>query len=160
MKRFAAFLRGVSPMNCRMAELAAAMEAAGFTGVKTVLSSGNVVFGATGTSRSVARKAEAAMQEHMGRRFLTIVRPVAQLQAMLEADPYRSFRIPAGAKRVVTFLAAEPAEPPTLPLRSEGATMLLRDGLELYSAYVPGPKAAAFMGVIERAFGKDVTTRT
>ena len=160
MKRYAAFLRGVSPMNCRMADLARAMEAAGFTGVKTVLSSGNVVFGATGTPRAIARKAEAAMQEHLGRSFLTIVRPVTALQAMLDADPYAAFRLPAGGKRVVTFLATEPADAPELPVRAEGASMLKLDGTDLYSVYVPGPKAAAFMGVIERAFGKDVTTRT
>ena len=34
--RFAAFLRGVSPMNAKMPQLKAAFEAAGFTEVKTV----------------------------------------------------------------------------------------------------------------------------
>jgi uncharacterized protein (DUF1697 family) len=160
VKRYAAFLRGVSPMNCRMAELAHAMEAAGFRDVKTVLSSGNVVFGATGTPRSIAKKAEAAMQEHLGRRFLTIVRAVGDLQAMLEADPYRGTRLPAGAKRVVTFLAQAPADVPRLPMKAEGAAMLQLQGLDLYSYYVPGPRGGAFMGVIEGAFGKDVTTRT
>ena len=160
MKRYAGFLRGVSPMNCRMADLAKALAAAGFADVKTVLSSGNVVFGATGTPRSIARRAEAAMQEHLGRSFLTFVRPLAQLQAMLEADPYRAFRVPAGAKRVVTFLAKLPPEPPELPLHAHDATLYALQDLELFSAYVPGPKGGAFMGVIEGKFGKDVTTRT
>lgn len=44
MPRYAAFLRGVSPMNAKMPELKKAFEAAGFLEVKTVLSSGNVVF--------------------------------------------------------------------------------------------------------------------
>src|ERR1041385_1159873 len=39
MPRYAAFLRGVMPMNCKMAALKAAFEAAGFTDVKTVASS-------------------------------------------------------------------------------------------------------------------------
>ena len=30
----------------------------------------------------------------------------------------------------------------------------------IYSAYVPTPKGAAFMAVIEKALGKDITTRT
>jgi hypothetical protein len=33
-------------------------------------------------------------------------------------------------------------------------------GRELYSAYLPTPKGPIFMTLIERAFGKDVTTRT
>lgn len=44
--RYAALLRGVSPMNCRMADLRRALEAAGFENVVTVLSSGNAVFDA------------------------------------------------------------------------------------------------------------------
>ena len=41
--RYVAFLRGVSPMNARMPELKACFEAAGFSGVRTLLSSGNMV---------------------------------------------------------------------------------------------------------------------
>ena len=44
MPRYVAFLRGVSPMNAKMAELKRCFEHAGFEEVKTVLSSGNVVF--------------------------------------------------------------------------------------------------------------------
>ena len=160
MKRYAALLRGVSPMNCRMPALARAFEAAGFTGVKTVISSGNVVFSGSGTERSLQKKAEAAMQEHLGRSFFTIVRPVTALQALLDADPYAAFRLAPVSKRVVTFLSTVPDPVPKLPIEGDGARVLLLRERELLSAYVPGPKAGAFMGVIERAFGKDVTTRT
>lgn len=160
MKRYAALLRGVSPMNCRMPALARAFEAAGFTDVKTVISSGNVVFSGRGTERSLQKKAEAAMQEHLGRSFFTIVRPLAALQALLEADPCAAFGLAPGSKRVVTFLATVPEPVPRLPIERDGARVLLLRERELLSAYVPGPKAGAFMGVIERAFGKDVTTRT
>ena len=44
MPRYVAFLRGVSPMNAKMPELARCFEGSGFTEVKTVLSSGNLVF--------------------------------------------------------------------------------------------------------------------
>ncbi len=42
MPRYAAFLRGVGPMNAKMPELKQVFEAAGFTDVKTILASGNV----------------------------------------------------------------------------------------------------------------------
>src|SRR5258707_3906639 len=44
--RYAAFLRGVMPTNAKMPDLKRAFEAAGFTDVRTVLASGNVVFSA------------------------------------------------------------------------------------------------------------------
>ena len=47
MPRYVALLRGVSPMNAKMADLKSCFETLGFTDVKTVLSSGNVVFSST-----------------------------------------------------------------------------------------------------------------
>src|SRR6266566_3025729 len=73
MPRYAAFLRGVMPTNCKMPALKAAFEAAGFTEVKTVLGSGNVVFDARSSSeQALQQKAEAAMQERLGQAFLTM----------------------------------------------------------------------------------------
>ncbi len=40
MTRYVAFLRGISPMNLKMPELKRCFESAGFTEVKTLLSSG------------------------------------------------------------------------------------------------------------------------
>ena len=37
---------------------------------------------------------------------------------------------------------------------------LLMANAEIFSAYVPGPKGPVFMSLIERAFGRDITTRT
>lgn len=59
MRRYAAFLRGVSPMNAKMPALKRAFEAAGFTEVKTVLSSGNVVFDGRRASDSALQRRRA-----------------------------------------------------------------------------------------------------
>ncbi len=86
-------------MNCKMADLRAAFEAAGFTDVRTVLTSGNVVFDARSTSEgALEQKAEAAMHERMGKAFLTIVRPIEELRGLLATDPYRAFRVSPKAK--------------------------------------------------------------
>jgi uncharacterized protein (DUF1697 family) len=161
MARYAAFLRGVSPMNAKMPALKRAFEAAGFTEVKTVLSSGNVVFDARQASeRALQRKAETAMREALGQAFLTIVRPVAMLQEMLASDPYLAFRLEPPAKRIVTFLRDQPAATMALPVELHGARLLALRGRELFSAYLPSPKGPVFMTLIERTFGKEVTTRT
>jgi uncharacterized protein (DUF1697 family) len=160
-KRYAAFLRGVSPMNAKMPELKKAFEAARFTDVKTVLGSGNVVFSApASTEAALERKAEAAMKKRLGTAFLTIVRRLEALQEMLESDPYRGFRLEPGAKRVVTFLRGKPKATLRLPVELDGARILrIKDG-EVFTAYVPTPRGAVFMALIEKTFGKEVTTRT
>lgn len=148
-------------MNAKMPELKQAFESAGFTDVKTVLSSGNVAFNARAASEiSLQRRAEAAMLERLGQAFLTFVRPVDALRALLASDPYRSFHLDPAAKRIVTFLRDQPASKLKLPLERDGARILAMKGREVFSAYVVSPKGPVFMALIERAFGKDVTTRT
>jgi uncharacterized protein (DUF1697 family) len=125
------------------------------------LSSGNVVFSAKRADEAaLARKAEAAMQKQLGRSFMTIVRSVDDLQALLDADPYAKFRLASGSKRVVTFLSDAPTKRPALPIELDGARILCVQGCEVFSAYVPGPRGPVFMTLIEKTFGKDVTTRT
>lgn len=161
MPRYAAFLRGVSPMNAKMPRLKAAFEDAGFTDVKTVLSSGNVVFSAgRGTQSSLQRRAQAAMLKRLSHDFLTIVRPMDVLREMLESDPYKRFQLDAGAKRIVTFLRNEPRAKVVLPIELNGARILCMKGGEVFSAYVPNPKGPVFMALIEKTFGKELTTRT
>jgi uncharacterized protein (DUF1697 family) len=147
-------------MNCKMSALAEALGQAGLRDVKTVLASGNVVFSAKGTSRHLEKKCEAAMQEHLGRSFMTFVRPVDELQALLAADPFARERLPAGAKKIVTFLHGAPEDPPRLPIAKDDARILSLQGREVFSAYVPTGDGPAFMALIERTFGNAVTTRT
>jgi uncharacterized protein (DUF1697 family) len=148
-------------MNAKMPALKACFERAGFSDVRTLLSSGNVVFSAAGTSEAaLERQAEAAMAAALGRTFLTIVRPVEALRAIVEADPYAGVRLPPGAKRVVSFMRKAPRAKLALPIEVDGARILRIDGREIFTAYVPSPRGAVFMQLIEKTFGTEVTTRT
>ncbi|HLW58540.1 MAG TPA: DUF1697 domain-containing protein [bacterium] len=161
MKSYAAFLRGVSPMNTKMPELRRAFEAAGFTDVRTVLSSGNVVFSAPPAwEAALERKTEAAIKKHLGHAHLTIVRPIDALRRMLATNPYKFFRLKPGSKRVVTFLRGNPHARFALPIELDDSRILHRKGGEVFSAYVPGPDGPVFMRLIEKTLGKDLTTRT
>jgi uncharacterized protein (DUF1697 family) len=161
MPRYAAFLRGVMPTNAKMPELKAAFEAAGFTGVRTVLSSGNIAFDARRAPEvALACAAEAAMAERLGRVFLTFVRPVNLLHELLARDPYRRFAVDPTAKRIVTFLRDEPKSAVPLPLEQDGARLLALEDRMLFGAYLPTPKGPVFMSLIERTFGREQTTRT
>lgn len=161
MTRYVAFLRGISPMNAKMPELKACFESAGFTEVKTLLSSGNIAFSARAESVVVLeRRAEKAMQRELGHSFRTIVRPTSHLKYLLDADPFSAFTIAPEAKKIITFLGKPVPSPIELPFEKDGARILKLVDAELFTAYVPNEKAAAFMRVVERAFGKDITTRT
>jgi len=158
---FVALLRGVSPLNAKMTELKSAFEKAGFGDVRTVLGSGNVLFSApAGSPASIEKRAEAGMERRLGRAFFTIVRPVDALRKLLAEDPYEAFRLKTGSKRVVTFLRGTPASTPKFPVEFDGARILALRNAEVFSAYVASPRGPVFMTLLEKTFGKDITTRT
>lgn len=148
-------------MNAKMPALKSCFEAAGFSNVRTLLSSGNVVFDARSSSLpALERRAEKAMQSELGRSFDTIVRSVEYLQAFIESDPFAEFNLPAAAKRVVTFLRNPAESKLSLPIEQDGASILKFTGSEVLAAYVPSPKGPVFISLLERTFGKNITTRT
>lgn len=162
MPRYVALLRGVSPMNLKMPDLKRALEVAGFTNVKTLLSSGNVAFDARKASEAaLAAKIEKTLETTVGRTFVTFVRSQEDLLALLEADAFKVFKIKPGEKKVVTFQREVPKMKIKLPIEQDGGRLLALRGREAYTVYIPGhPKGPGFMGVLEKTFGKDQTTRT
>jgi len=161
MPRYVAFLRGVSPVNAKMPELKNCFEAEGFSEVRTLLSSGNVVFSARSSPvATLERRAEKATLSGLGRSFATIVRPAQYLQGLVESEPFAEFGLPSTAKRIITFLRS-PAEPKLgLPIEQDGASILAFTGSEVLAAYLPSPKGPVFMSLLERTFGTNITTRT
>src|SRR6187549_1770186 len=144
MPRYIAFLRGVSPMNAKMPELRRCFESAGFTNVKTLLSSGNVVFDTRKSSEiALERKIQKALAKDLSRTFDTFVRAVDHLRDLLDQDPYAEFNVPARAKRVITFLRE--AQKPKLPIAVDGATIFTVKGREVFTAYLASPRGPVFM---------------
>ena len=161
MPRYVAFLRGVLPTNCKMPALKAAFEHAGFTNVKTVLGSGNVIFDArTAPVSTLEKKAEAAMQSQLGRTFYTIIRTQAEVQGLFDRNPFAKAKVPAGAKCVVSFSRTPPVATVKLPISESGATVLAVEGREAFTCYGKTPDGPVFMRLIGQALGKEQTTRT
>ena len=61
-----------------------------------------------------------------------------------------------------SWMIIEPALGQTgLQARSvDGATLLCHVGREVFTTYMPSPKGPVFMRLIEKTFGKNITTRT
>lgn len=152
-------------MNLKMADLKACLESAGFDRVRTVLSSGNVVFAArvrkaTDLPATLEREIEEALQRRLGRTFPTLVRSVSDLQELIERDPFTRFELSNAHKRVVTLLKTATTRRIKLPIELDGASIVAIQGREIFSTYLPSPRGPVFMSLLEKTFGKDVTTRT
>lgn len=88
--RFVAFLRGVNVGGAKrvaMADLRALLEGLGYTGVKTLLNSGNAVFESSGRAGGThAKKIEKALSDELGLQVLVIVKSAAEIAAVIEEN--------------------------------------------------------------------------
>jgi uncharacterized protein (DUF1697 family) len=107
MTLFAAFLRGVNVggVNLKMAEVATALSDAGFTNVRTILATGNVLLeskSGLNTPAAVRKKAEAALRERFGYEAWVLAYDIDTVRAISEAFPFE--REVDGYQSYVTFV--------------------------------------------------------
>lgn len=100
------------------------------------------------------------MERHLGKAFQTIIRPSSFLRLLIERDPFSEFDLPTDAKPVVTFLRRPHEGALKLPIVQAHASILRLECTEVFSAYVPNKKGPVFMALLEKTFGKAITTRT
>jgi uncharacterized protein (DUF1697 family) len=112
------------------------------------------------TEPALVKKIESAMAASLPRSFPVIVCATEHLQTILKQDVYSGFRIFPQEKRVVSFLAkAHPAKV-SLPIELNGARILAIRDRDIFTAYTPSDEGPVFMKLLERTFGKNITTRT
>ena len=90
MTKYAVFLRGVNVggVNLKMADVAAALTDAGFTKVRTILATGNVLLESSATAATVRKKAEATLRERFGYDAWVLAYEVAAVRAVVDAYPF------------------------------------------------------------------------
>jgi len=108
MTRHLAFLRGVNlgKRQTKSADLKAVFVSLGFTGVKTLITSGNVLF-ETGASKGLKDRIEKALADHFGFEIGVVLRSLDELKAMIASNPFAKADPKADANYHV-LLFAEP----------------------------------------------------
>lgn len=109
MTRYALFLRGVNVggVNLKMAEVAATLTAAGFSEVRTLLATGNVLVDSPANPAKVRASAEAALRERFGYPAWVLVYDIETLRDIVAAYPFEPEV--AGQHSYVTFVADDAA---------------------------------------------------
>ncbi|SPM35451.1 Uncharacterized conserved protein, DUF1697 family [Mycobacterium rhizamassiliense] len=153
MTTYAAFLRGVNVggVNLKMADVAAALTAAGFTNVRTVLASGNVVLDSTAKVAGVRKKAEAALRENFGYDAWVLAYDLETVRAIDAAYPFE--REVDGYQSYVTFVADAAVLGELAKLGDQaGAEEKIRRGDGVI--YWQVPKGATLDSAIGKTMGK------
>lgn len=157
--KYVAFLRGIGPSNPNMhgAKLKAAAQSAGLKNVQTLLSSGNILFESDNYQAKIESILEKTWPDQLGFNSMTIVRSQPQLQALVNADPYK------GAEHsnkktylLVTFFKTSPKPAPKENFYKNLGVDALCSTIDASQMGTPD-----FMAKIDRQFGKDqITSRT
>lgn len=112
MTRQVALLRGVNlgKRQVVMAELRAVLVRTGFSNVRTLLASGNVVLDAKLTGARLEAKLEAAILDGLGLKTNVFVRDGDQLDAMIAANPFKAFAKTNPQFMIASFMRAPASE--------------------------------------------------
>ena len=153
MTKYAAFLRGVNVggVNLKMAEVARALTDTGFTDVRTILASGNVVLESSADAAAVRKKAEATLRERFGYDAWVLVYDLETVRAVVDDYPFEPEV--EGYQSYVTF-AADKAALNELAALAEGAGPDERISRGAGVIYWQVPKGATLDSTIGKTMGK------
>lgn len=144
MTTYAAFIRGIMPMNPNMRnkKLKAEFESLGFSNVKTVIASGNVIFESESRDKTMMENMiGTTLQKNLGFKGTTFIRSKKDLEKIIKKDPFKGTVHSRQSYLIVTFLKKKP--------------------FEIFTATnVAEEKTPNFMSQIEKEYGKEITTRT
>lgn len=165
MGRFVALIRGIGPGDPRKSNesLRGVLEELGYADVRSVISSGNVLFsapGSDGDADALGDRIEAAWPELRGFTAMTVVRSHSQLGRLVERLPFGEVPHGPSSYQLVTFFKqplTEPPTPPDLPGVEvvgivDGALCTVHD-----TTLAAGPDV---MKWLDRTFKKQTTSRT
>lgn len=90
MNSYAVFLRGINVggINIRMADLKAALASHGFTGVQTLLASGNVVLASEQDPAAVKQNFEKCLRDSFGYDAWVVVLTAQRVADLVDSCPY------------------------------------------------------------------------
>jgi uncharacterized protein (DUF1697 family) len=138
MPTYIALLRAVNvggTGKLPMAELRAMCEALGFTGVRTYIASGNVVFQSPLAAASVKKQLERSLENYAGKPVGVLLRSAAEMAAVLAANPFAS----APPERTLAlFLDSAPSADALATVKGQGTEAISLGAREIYVYYKDG----------------------
>lgn len=164
---YVAFLRGINVGGnkiVKMADLKKMLEAMGFTNVKTLLASGNIVFETPQKDVTVLTKViSAQLEKTFGFEIAVMLRSREEIQKLVDSAPFKNIAVTKETRLYVTFLSEKSTTGLKIPYSSpDGNFIIVRaTATEVCSVLTISPRAQTtdLMKILEKEFGKNVTTR-
>ena len=159
-----AFLRGINVGGrkpLKMGALRKAFESLNFQNIATVLASGNVLFEApSANTTTLAKKIERRLSVIFKHDIGVIVRTIAEIQSLLDANPFKRIKVTPRTRFYVTFLSDKPKSvSKTRRSPNKNFEIVRVSGGDVCTALSADGQTTDLMAAIEKEFGRNVTTR-
>ena len=163
---YAALLRGIGPGDPRMTNdrLRSVFESLGFDNVRSLISSGNIIFSSAAPPSE--SKVENAIERQLGFFRPVIIRSQGQLRHLLDLKPFGDTDHSPKNYTLVTFLKdPQPNLPFDIPLENPNGFFKIigydKNTRALFSVTNhTAVKTPVVMTWLEKQLGKDITSRT
>ena len=165
-QRYLALLRGINVgghHKVPMADLRENFTAMGFNRIKTLLNSGNVVFeGKTEQEPNLEERISQYLANSFEFHISVLVRKMEEIHNVVVKNPFNGIQLHKDLRLYVTFLKESPKEEFPLPWTSQDGSFQMLEIKEkmIFSVLdVSKSKTTDAMNILEKNFGKDITTR-
>jgi uncharacterized protein (DUF1697 family) len=162
--KYVAFLRGINVggnVLIKMDALKKAFEDAGFTNVRTILASGNVIFESDIEDyETVTEKIEAFIHKQWKREIPVFVRTIDELRRMAATQPFKGVPITPSTRLYVIFLYefSRGLKIPELPANTK-ITRMKDDAVFMAIEVTPEMNSVDSMASLSKVLGPKITTR-
>lgn len=165
--KYVALLRGIGPGNPNMTndKLRAVFEKLGYKNVRSVISSGNILFESAQTDQTAIESAiQNGLQTELGIAGVTIVRSEEAIKHIIQLSPFGGQAHSNEAYLTVTFLKNTYSPTVAIPFDSgKGYKVISYDAATNTLHCITDTtkeKTPALMTWLEKQYTKDITTRT
>ena len=165
--KYVALLRAINVGGnhiVRMEELRKAFKVAGYKNISTLLATGNVIFESSNEDiEELTDSLEIFLKKRFGFEIPVLLRTMDSIKALYASDPFKGIKVTNETRLYVSFLS-EPKRPSfKIPYESEnGLFKILRVTPEEVCCMLTLTQdgdSTKLMGIVEKEFGKRVTTR-
>jgi uncharacterized protein (DUF1697 family) len=165
--QYVAFLRGINVgghMPIKMIDLKKAFENMGFENVKTLLTSGNVIFESEQTDKkALTAEIESLLKKAFEKDISVILRSMDYLKKLQSSEPFKGIKMAPNIRLYVTFLSEKALlHTITIPSTLQKEFRILHaTPMEVFSVLdlSIGKGTPDAMKILEKEFGSNVTTR-
>jgi uncharacterized protein (DUF1697 family) len=167
MTKFVTLLRGINVGGNKMVkmdDLKKWFAALGFKNVETILNSGNVLFeSAEDDEDELVKRIRAKLKTELGHEVGVQVRSIEEIQALADRNPFKKIKVTPETRLYITFLADKPKSKLKIPYTSPEKDFRILEVTNREICSVVdlnlGRGTVEAMGILEKEFGKNVTTR-